>query len=453
MVNHICEPICPSWSASCRSNRALQGGGREPLTIRLYRKGDRIFLFGFSRGAYTVRCLAAVIAKCGIPQAMPDGSPLPLDVKGSRKIATIAVKDVYQFCSSKPFKEAGSYRNFMLDTREAIARRFRTEHQCSNPNDPAKANVYPYFIGVFDTVAALGRTGAVVGLSIGALVLIALASAGVSLLTKFSDVPGFGWLRLLSFEHVFCATIAVAFAACLAVFLRNYIKFDFRVPGYGFSKSLATIHLAPRKQKFTDYSLNPNVEYAKHAISIDENRFDFARVPWTPDARKALTRDPEGNIYFEQVWFPGVHADVGGGYQENESRLSDVTLTWMISAAAIIPNGLKYDPAVLTLFPNSSGPQHDECKAGRWQRSVRPLPKDPKTDQSTATMHRSVYERFEAPEVVQYDIAAPYRPQNLTNHVDFARYYQSPQPPPKAAVAEADNIEGKWLQKESRANE
>jgi hypothetical protein len=32
MVNHICEPICPSWSASCRSNRALQGGGREPLT-------------------------------------------------------------------------------------------------------------------------------------------------------------------------------------------------------------------------------------------------------------------------------------------------------------------------------------------------------------------------------------------------------------------------------------
>ncbi|MGC2689578.1 MAG: DUF2235 domain-containing protein [Pseudolabrys sp.] len=35
--------------------------------IRLWRPGDRIFLFGFSRGAYTVRCLAGVIANCGIP--------------------------------------------------------------------------------------------------------------------------------------------------------------------------------------------------------------------------------------------------------------------------------------------------------------------------------------------------------------------------------------------------
>jgi Uncharacterized alpha/beta hydrolase domain (DUF2235) len=28
-------------------------------------------------------------------------------------------------------------------------------------------------------------------------------------------------------------------------------------------------------------------------------------------------------LYFEQVWFPGVHADIGGGYLENEARLSD----------------------------------------------------------------------------------------------------------------------------------
>jgi hypothetical protein len=72
--------------------------------IRLYRDDDRIFLFGFSRGAYTVRCLAAVMAKCGIPRCMPNGKSLPLDVKGSRKLATYAVKNVYQFCSSKPRK-------------------------------------------------------------------------------------------------------------------------------------------------------------------------------------------------------------------------------------------------------------------------------------------------------------------------------------------------------------
>ena len=44
--------------------------------IRLWRPGDKIYLFGFSRGAYTVRCLAAVIAYCGIPTKLQDDSPV-----------------------------------------------------------------------------------------------------------------------------------------------------------------------------------------------------------------------------------------------------------------------------------------------------------------------------------------------------------------------------------------
>src|ERR1700684_83682 len=51
--------------------------------IRLYRDGDRVFLIGFSRGAYTVRCLGAVIAFCGIPRHLPGGCPLSLDIAGS----------------------------------------------------------------------------------------------------------------------------------------------------------------------------------------------------------------------------------------------------------------------------------------------------------------------------------------------------------------------------------
>src|SRR5262249_12037770 len=35
---------------------------------RVYRPGDRIYLFGFSRGAFTVRALAGPIAACGIPE-------------------------------------------------------------------------------------------------------------------------------------------------------------------------------------------------------------------------------------------------------------------------------------------------------------------------------------------------------------------------------------------------
>jgi uncharacterized protein (DUF2235 family) len=55
--------------------------------IRLYREGDRIFLFGFSRGAYTVRSLAGVISYCGIPRQLPGEVPLPMDVQGSRRLA------------------------------------------------------------------------------------------------------------------------------------------------------------------------------------------------------------------------------------------------------------------------------------------------------------------------------------------------------------------------------
>src|SRR5580658_10294435 len=34
-----------------------------------YEKGDEVFIFGFSRGAYTARCLAGMIAVCGLPTA------------------------------------------------------------------------------------------------------------------------------------------------------------------------------------------------------------------------------------------------------------------------------------------------------------------------------------------------------------------------------------------------
>jgi type VI secretion system (T6SS) phospholipase Tle1-like effector len=68
--------------------------------VRVYEPGDRIYLFGFSRGAYTVRCLAAVLSLCGVPTRMPDGKPVRRDVCGSTAIAKEAVKQVYQFVSS-----------------------------------------------------------------------------------------------------------------------------------------------------------------------------------------------------------------------------------------------------------------------------------------------------------------------------------------------------------------
>src|SRR5450631_2541562 len=70
-----------------------------------------------------------------------------------------AVKAVYQFCSSYDRNGIGSFLRFMMNTRDIVAAKFRKDHGCSNPNDENLANAYPYFIGVFDTVAALGRKG------------------------------------------------------------------------------------------------------------------------------------------------------------------------------------------------------------------------------------------------------------------------------------------------------
>jgi hypothetical protein len=66
------------------------------------------------------------------------------------------------------------------------------------------------------------------------------------------------------------------------------------------------------------------VVFARHALSIDETRKTFNPVVWD-----TIKNDQEQKM--KQVWFSGVHTDVGGGYQEEE--LSNITLKWMIKEA------------------------------------------------------------------------------------------------------------------------
>jgi Uncharacterized alpha/beta hydrolase domain (DUF2235) len=78
--------------------------------IQFWRPGDGIFLIGFSRGSYTVRCLAGIIARCGIP-THPEGQPnarLKIDDASAHSLAAYAVKHVYQFKYSRFDLEAVS---------------------------------------------------------------------------------------------------------------------------------------------------------------------------------------------------------------------------------------------------------------------------------------------------------------------------------------------------------
>lgn len=352
-----------------------------------------------------------------------------MDVKGSRALAKTAVKDVYQFCSSYKRGES-AHEDFLLGTRATIARDFRKQHGSSTVvGGEEKANVFPYFIGVFDTVAALGHKG-LTALVI-ALVLISpfAVSFVLSLLSYASNFPYLGRLfDALKFWPVFSAVAPLMVVGAGLIALKVYLKWALRrLPGYSFWKWLKTFHFTELKHQFYDTTLNVNVGYAKHAISIDENRKDFARVGWAPTAEKQDKRDAGGNLYFEQVWFPGLHADIGGGYEENESRLSDNALAWMLAAASIIPNGLKHDETVLRLHPDPAGPQHNEQKNSWMAFGPRKLPGP------TAIMHKSVYRRFAAGPVVLFDTSGKYRPANMSEHVDFVQYYDPNIKAPKPA--------------------
>ena len=121
--------------------------------IAAYEPGDRICVFGFSRGAYTVRALSTVLNLCGVPTRLPNGRPMPKYGKALRSIAREAVQEVYNHGAGKPRSKQPYF-----DQREELGRRFRIRYGSSQNQDPAapRGNVEPHFIGVFDSVAALG---------------------------------------------------------------------------------------------------------------------------------------------------------------------------------------------------------------------------------------------------------------------------------------------------------
>jgi uncharacterized protein (DUF2235 family) len=179
-----------------------------------YQPGDQIFIFGFSRGAYTARSLAGMIAICGLP-TIGTSNPQCVDL------------------AFEAYRNAAERDQLLQSMNETYA----------------MSNATIQLLGVWDTVGSLG-------------------------------IPAlFGGIDVIQ---------------------------------YGF---LST-------------TLHPNVVNAVHAISIDEQRMQFQPCLWT------ATSTPTQSL--TQVWFPGVHADVGGGAyppDANEACLSNITLLWMASFA------------------------------------------------------------------------------------------------------------------------
>jgi uncharacterized protein (DUF2235 family) len=115
--------------------------------------------------------------------------------------------------------------------------------------------------------------------------------------------------------------------------------------------------IVPRPDRFYAFSLqtlahtrrNPSVKVFRQAIAIDERRRMFRIDPWSEPQTFMYNRFSRTNNSepqdAQQVWFAGVHADIGGGYSEAESGLSKFPLLWMIDEA--VKCGLAVNPRTI----------------------------------------------------------------------------------------------------------
>ena len=285
-------------------------------------ESDRIFLFGFSRGAFTVRVLVGLIDACGLYTAFESERDLQAVARANYAI----------------YRE--KYRGWRLARllprlrhRALVRDRGRLEHA-----------VRPKIacIGVWDTVDAYGLP--------------------VDQLAVLWD----RWISALRFE---------------------------------------------------DRRLGGQVGKACHALAIDEERHTFDPVLW--DERGE--RDPSR---IEQVWFPGVHSDVGGGYPRHELAL--VSLDWMLSrveAGAGNPDGLVFQADLRDAFRRRcdwNGAQHDSRAGLLAFYRYRPRRIDALCRSAGAAgggagppkVHRSAFERIR-------ERVVPYAPTGLPARYDI----------------------------------
>ena len=351
--------------------------------LKYYRPGDRICIFGFSRGAYTARCVANVIRLCGVPTTDGKGGSLPTDGPDLREIAKEAVIHVYEH----RFLTANANR---VSAQESAAVAFRKKYQ-SNGSDPGVGNVAPAFIGVFDTVAALGVRGRRLAAFVAGLAIaVALFSLPAALVVRALLYPwiSYGW-------------------AALGVFT---------VAG-----SLLGLKLFRNRWKLKDYdrSLDFRTGYARHACAIDETRADFPVLGWGHSS-DVSQQSREFGKWFVQMWFAGNHSDVGGSYPEDESRLSDIALSWMLDELCACVPEIIVQGDKLKIWGSPAGIQHCEVQYSKERRGllkrIPPWPSSIRSIDPKAKLHASVLERFTLAEVPHCRKWSLYRPEALRRH-------------------------------------
>ena len=134
---------------------------------------------------------------------------------------------------------------------------------------------------------------------------------------------------------------------------------------------------------FYDVELGTNVKVARHAVAMDEKRTDFEPTLWSKKEAVSI----------KQVWFAGVHRDVGGGYAPRGGKLlRNIPLAWMVREAE--DNGLSFEAHLQeNLNEDHTASAHRSYK-GFYKflgAKVREIPEG-------AAVHSSVKLRYKNPE-------------------------------------------------------
>jgi hypothetical protein len=370
--------------------------------ISYYEPGDKILLFGFSRGAYTARTVANVMNLCGIPTKMPDGSAVPKFGPKLRQIATDAVKYVYNHGTGYP-----RGREPYLKEREEKGRRFRVKYGSSaiDGSPDVQGNIQPTFVGVFDTVAALGN------IAVTWLVRVTFAATAVALVSAWH----FSWPAYAFWPVVGVSAVVLVWYFSVLKSQFMYFSPDPSRP-LNFSNPLDWLkiwrngHRAVWRKENYDRWLDSDVGFARHALAIDEHRAEFPRVSWAmpAEADKNKGKNP---TWLKQIWFPGCHSDIGGSYPEPESRLSDIALDWMVRELKDCVPEVR-----LVRYPDPYALQHEET----FMFAIGPFRKKwavkPRVVDNKFALHPTVIERLKATAVPQVGDVKPYRPSQLAEH-------------------------------------
>ena len=299
-----------------------------------YAAGDKVFIFGFSRGAYTARALAGLLHGYGLLCRGNEGHIPYAWRMYTAKVASEKELNAHSIETDTSFRDTFSHRAFSIQ-----------------------------FLGLWDTVSSVG----------------------------WISTP----MRLL------------------------------------------------------DMAENSTIQRGRHAISIDERRCFYQDNLWgnavAVDVPVIWQGKAEAKDFLErqdllQVWFPGVHSDVGGSYPQLLSGLANETLEWMIGEAReagaifdesrvrmVLGEPKKGEPTALTavLAPLYEKPKssmlHKSLHTYWWLLEVLPHRYYDKDDSSVtmriplgayrkipngAIVHTSVKERLETDPC--------YRPKNIT---------------------------------------